>query len=53
MLTLTIKSGGWFTVGEARVYVTVKGRDVKVAIDAPREIAIRRAELQERDSRAA
>lgn len=46
MLTLTIKSGGWFTVGEARVYVTVKGQSVKVAIEAPKEIAIRRDDMK-------
>lgn len=46
MLTITVKSGGWFQIGEARVYVTVNGRSVKVAIDAPKEIAVRRDNIK-------
>jgi len=51
MLTLTIKDGHSFKVGDATIYIDTQtgGRQVKVHIDAPREVPIVRTELFQKD----
>ena len=53
-LVFTRKNGQSFRIGEATVYVNSEGVNrVRVVIDAPREIEIRRSELGERKDREA
>jgi len=52
MLTLTIKDGGSFRVGDAIIHIEKprSGKQVKVHIDAPPEIKVLRSELEVRQS---
>lgn len=50
MLVLTRKSGEEVMIGDVRVRVVrVEGNRVRVAIEAPKEVQIRRAELDRKD----
>ena len=52
MLVLTRKCGEWIQIGDnVRVYImSARNGQASVAIEAPREVAVLRGELLERDT---
>lgn len=52
MLVLTRKCGQSLWIGDAKVTVRVAGNRVRVAIDAPDFVNIRRCELDDKESAA-
>ena len=42
MLTLSVKNGEHIRIGDAIVFLTINGRNIKVAIDAPLSVSVER-----------
>jgi len=49
MLVLTRRTGEWISIGEQVVVrvLSVKGDQVQIGVEAPREIAVHRGEIRE------
>jgi carbon storage regulator CsrA len=50
-LVITRKSGQSFSVGDATITLQIENGQIKVIIDAPREMSVVRSELTENNSK--